>query len=144
MLVTISHPPPTIELPQSVNNSCGGSVCYTAMNCIALLLNWVLRGQSFQYVLVYNFTYMHAMSHRSDCFTSSCGVKIQEPAVCFTVSLLSADFQGGLPRFLLPTAMSDSKSLNTSLLEVLISSKHKHVFIRDLSDLTFQIIFDAC
>jgi len=39
--------------------------------------------------------------------------------------------------------MSDTKSLNTSLLEVMISSKNKHVFICDLSDLTLQIIFDA-
>jgi len=39
--------------------------------------------------------------------------------------------------------MSDSKSLNTSLLEVMISSKNEHVFIRDLSDLILQIIFDA-
>jgi hypothetical protein len=41
------------------------------------------------------------------------------------------------------TAMSDSKSLNTSLIEVMISSKNERVFIRDLSDLTLQIIFDA-
>jgi len=39
--------------------------------------------------------------------------------------------------------MSDSKSLNTSLLEVTISSKNEPVFIRDLSDLTFQIFFNA-
>ena len=39
--------------------------------------------------------------------------------------------------------MSDSQSLNTSLLEVMISSKNERVFIRDLSDLTLQIIFDA-
>jgi len=39
--------------------------------------------------------------------------------------------------------MSVSKSLNTSLLEVMISSKNEHVFIRDLSDLTLQILFDA-
>ena len=39
--------------------------------------------------------------------------------------------------------MSDTKSLNTSLLEVMISSKNECVFIRDLSDLTLQIIFDA-
>jgi len=39
--------------------------------------------------------------------------------------------------------MSDSKSLNTSLLEVKISSKHEPVCIRDLSDLTVQIIFDS-
>jgi hypothetical protein len=39
--------------------------------------------------------------------------------------------------------MSNTKSLITSLLEVMISSKNKCVFICDLSDLTFQIIFDA-
>jgi len=40
--------------------------------------------------------------------------------------------------------MFDSKSLNTSLLVVMISSKIECVFIRDLNDLTLQIIFDAC
>jgi len=39
--------------------------------------------------------------------------------------------------------MSDTKSVNTSLLEVMISSKNERVFIRDLTDLTLQIIFDA-
>jgi len=39
--------------------------------------------------------------------------------------------------------MLDSQSLNTSLLEVMISSKNERVFIRDLNDLTLQIIFDA-
>jgi len=39
--------------------------------------------------------------------------------------------------------MSDTQSLNISLLEVMISSKNKGVFIRDLSDLTLPIIFDA-
>jgi len=39
--------------------------------------------------------------------------------------------------------MLDSQSLNTSVLEVMISSKNERVFIRDLSDLTLQIIFDA-
>jgi len=39
--------------------------------------------------------------------------------------------------------MSNIQSLNTSLLEVMISSKNERVFIRDLSDLTLQIIFDA-
>jgi len=39
--------------------------------------------------------------------------------------------------------MSDSQSLNTSLLEVMISSKNEHVIIRDLSGLTLKIIFDA-
>ena len=39
--------------------------------------------------------------------------------------------------------MSDTESLNTVLLEGMISSKNEHVFICDLSDLTWQIIFDA-
>jgi len=39
--------------------------------------------------------------------------------------------------------MSDSQSLNTSLLDVMISSKNGRVFIHDLDDLTLQIIFDA-
>ena len=40
------------------------------------------------------------------------------------------------PTIQVPTAMLDTKSLNTSLLEVMISSKNKRVFIRDLSHLT--------
>jgi hypothetical protein len=39
--------------------------------------------------------------------------------------------------------MSDTKSLNTSLLEVMISSKNVRVFIRNFSDLSFHIILDA-
>jgi len=39
--------------------------------------------------------------------------------------------------------MSDTQSLNTSLLEVMISSKNERVFIRDLSDLSLQIFFDG-
>jgi hypothetical protein len=39
--------------------------------------------------------------------------------------------------------MLDSKSLNTSLLQVMITSKNKCVFIHHLRDLRLQIIFDA-
>jgi len=143
MLVTISRPPPTITRPQSVNNYFGGSVRYTAMNCIALWLHWVLRGQSFQFVLVYNFTNLHARSHRSEFVACCCRVNIGEPTVCFTVSLHAAVFRVSSPRVLIPTAMSDSQSLITSLLEVLICSKNEPVCIRDLSDRTLQIIFGA-
>jgi len=45
--------------------------------------------------------------------------------------------------FQLSTTMSDSQSLNTSLLEVVISSTNDYVFIHDLNDLTLQIIFDG-
>jgi len=41
------------------------------------------------------------------------------------------------------TAMSETQSWNTSLLEVMISSINELVFVHDLSDLTLQIIFDA-
>jgi len=76
-------------------------------------------------------------------FAWSCRVNIQEPTVCVTVWLPSAVFRVGLPSIVIPTAMMDAKSLNTSLLEVMISSNDVRLFIRDLSDLTFQIIFDA-
>jgi len=39
--------------------------------------------------------------------------------------------------------MSDSQFVNTSFLEVFISSKNARVFIYDLRDHTFQIIFDS-
>jgi hypothetical protein len=38
--------------------------------------------------------------------------------------------------------MSDSKSINTSLLEVIIASTNECVFIHDLNDLTLQIIVE--
>jgi len=76
LLVTISHPPPTIERPWSISSFCGGSVRYTAINCIALLPNWVLRGQFFQYVLVSNFTNIYRMSHRSHFLAYSSNVNI--------------------------------------------------------------------
>jgi len=142
MLVMKLLPPPTIEHPLSMNNLCGGSASYSAMNCVGLFLNWVLWCQSFQYVLVYNCTNMHAMSHRSEFCTCSSGVDIYEPAFCFTIMLLSAISQVGLHSFLIPTTMSDLKSHNTLLLEAMISCKNEDVFIHDLSDLTLQIIFD--
>jgi hypothetical protein len=39
--------------------------------------------------------------------------------------------------------MLDTESLNTLLLEVMISSKNERVFIRELSNVTLQILFDA-
>ena len=140
---TISRPTPTIEIPWSVNNLYGGSVSYTAMKCIALFLNRVLHGQSVQYVHVYNFTNIHAMSHRSDFCPCSSRVNIYEPAICCTIDLLSAVTQVVLPSFHFPTAMSVSQSVNTWMLEVMSSSKNEGVFIRDLSDVTIQIVIDT-
>jgi len=68
ILVKMFHTPPTIEQAQIINNVYSSSVSYTAMKCIALLLNCVVHSLSFQYILVYNFANMHAMSHRSDFF----------------------------------------------------------------------------
>jgi len=143
MLVPISRLPPTNERPQSINSSCGGSERYTAMNCIVLFLNWVSPGQSLQSNVVYNFTNIPAMPNRFDFFTCSSRFNIEEPAVCFTVPCLSAVFRVGLPSCLIFTAMSDSKSLNTSLLEVMISFKNECVLIRVLGNLTLWFIFDA-
>jgi len=96
------------------------------------------------YVLVFNFTNMHAMSHRTDFFlTCSSKVNIEEPAFYLTITYPLTVTQIELPRVQLLTAISDTKSLNTSLLEVIISSENECVFICDLSDLTLQIIFDA-
>jgi len=39
IVVMISHPPPTIERPRSVNSFCGGSISDPAMKCIALFPN---------------------------------------------------------------------------------------------------------
>jgi len=48
-----------------------------------------------------------------------------------------------LHSFQIPTTMSDSQSINTSLLEVKISSKNESVCIRHLSNLTLPTIFHA-
>jgi len=121
MLVTISHLPATIESPCSVNNSCGSSVTYTAMNWIALFLNWVLHSQSFRYILLYNFTNLHIMFHRSDFFVSSSRVDYKEPALNLTIMSLLAACGEVVHSFLIHTTMSDSKSLNTPFPEVGIS-----------------------
>jgi len=42
-----------------------------------------------------------------------------------------------------PTAMLDSQSTNTLLVEVMISAKSERVCIRHFTDLTFHIIFDS-
>jgi len=53
-----------------------GSERYTAIYCIMLFPNGVLRGQLVQSALVFNFTNMHAMSYWSDYFPCSCRVNI--------------------------------------------------------------------
>jgi hypothetical protein len=59
------------------------------------------------------------------------------------LSLLGTIMQLELHSNQIPNAMSDSTAINTTLLEVMISSKNERVFIRDLNDLTLQITFDT-
>jgi hypothetical protein len=132
-----------MEHPWSINNCGGDSASYTAMECIQLVLNWVLHGRSVRYVLVYNFTNLHAMFHRSDFFGSSSSVNSSEPTFCFTIPWISTVSQVKIRRFLIPTTTLDSNSLTTSLLPVIISSKTESVCMRDFRDLTSQLIFDA-
>jgi len=139
----ISRTPPTIERPHSVNSSGGCTDRYAAMYCILQFLHRVLRCQSSQSILVYNISNMHAMSHSYDFFACSCSVNIYKVEVCFAVLSVTPVFRVGSNSIRILTAMSDSKSLNTSLLEVIIPSKDERVFIRDLSDLTLQIILDV-
>ena len=72
----IAPPASTIASPHSVTSFGGCSEQDTEMNCIVEFLNWVLRGQSLQSVLVYIFTYMHTTSYSCDFFASSCRVNV--------------------------------------------------------------------
>jgi len=136
--------PPENERQQSISRFCAGAVTYTATYCIVLYRNSIFNSQSFPYVVVYYFTTMYAMSHRAYFFVAhSSRVNIYEPAIFLTIPYLLTSIQQQLLSHPIPTAMSDSQSMNTSLLEVKISSKNERVYIRDLNDLTLQIIFDA-
>ena len=85
----------------------------------------------------------NTMSHRSDFFACTSRVNISQPAIRSTITLLSAVTPGIIPIIFIPTVMSDSQSLNTSMLEVIIYPKNERVFIRDLTDLSLQIIFET-
>jgi len=84
------------------------------------------------------------MSHRSDLILPcSCNINIQDPVLFRTISNLLTVIQVEVLKAQYSTTTSDTKSLNTSLLEIMISSKNKRIFIRHLSDLTLLIIFDS-
>jgi len=135
-LLTILHRPSTIQCLRSINDFGQCSASYTAMKFIMLFLNGNLRSQSSKSVLVYNFTNMYAMSHRSDFFACSARINILDPAFCLTLMLHSAVPWIWLPSLLIPTAVSASISFITLLLEVMISFKNERVFIHDWSDFT--------
>jgi len=145
MQVTISLPPSENECQLSINHFCGCSVCYTASNCIVSFLNLFIHSQSFQYVLVYNITNIHAMSHRSDFFLAhSSRVNFYTARMSITMTYVLTDSQVELPRYQSSRAMADSKSFHTMLPEVMISFKNEGFFFRDLSNLTLQRPSDDC
>ena len=76
-------------------------------------------------------------------FACSSRVNIEEHTFYFAITLLLAVTRGRLPRIQIPTMLSNSVSLNTSLREVIISATNRHGVICDLSNLTLQIIFNA-
>jgi hypothetical protein len=132
-----------IERPLSINSFGGCWAHYLSMNSIVLFVNWVLRCQSLKFVIVYNFTNIHAMSYNFDLYACSCRVNIEEPAVGITIPLLFAVSRVGSPRILLITTMSNAKPVHTSLLKVMIPSKHQCCVVCNLRDRTFHILLDA-
>ena len=83
------------------------------------------------------------MSQMSDFFACSFIIEIEEPAFWFVILLLLAVSQVELPRFLIPTALSDSHYLITSLPELRVSPEDEGVLFHDLSDRTLPLIFDS-
>ena len=144
MLVVISLPAAENECQLGVDSFCGGSVSYTAMNCIALFLNWGFNWHCFQYIFVYNFTKLHALSHRCYIFLAcSSRVDTLDSAFCCTTRSLLRVFHIKISSFQIPTAMSDSECLHMFLVGLVISSKDESVFIGDLSNPILQIVLDA-
>jgi len=102
------------------NRFCGGSVSYTATNCIALFLNGVCYGQFFWYVLVFNFTLFHAMFHRAYYFLAHCPrVIIWETVSYFIIESRLTASQAKLHSIQILTILSVSKSFYTLLLVVI-------------------------
>jgi len=85
MPVTILLPPPkymSLEWQQDL----WGSASFTATKCLVSYLNSLLNSQSYQYDRVWNFTTIHAMSHRSYfCRACSSRVNISAPAFYSTI-----------------------------------------------------------
>jgi len=144
MQLTILLLPPENEYQRSFNCFRGASLCCTAMNSATSFRNAAFNCQSFQYVLACSFTNMHAVSLSSGCILAhSSRVTSKESTFYIPITYLLTVSQVKLDSVQSPSAMSNSKSLSTLLLEVMISSMNEPVFIRYLPDLTVQIIFDA-
>jgi hypothetical protein len=72
-------------------------------------------------VLVFNFTDMHTLSHRSALVLAcSFEVNIDKPALSLTITYHLTVTQVKLPRVQIHAVMSETKSLNTSLIQVMI------------------------
>lgn len=114
------------------------------MNCIVSLPTWFFTGQSFQYVRLLNITTIHGMSHRL-YYSLACSSRaiIEEPASYYMVAKLVTITQLKLCSIQFPTAMSDSNSVNSFLLEVIMSSQNKSIFSHDSFNHTWQMILIA-
>jgi len=87
---------------------------------------------------------MHAMSYRFHfCLACSSIVNILEPAFYSTITSHLTASQLDIRKVQNTTTILDSQSLNTLMLEVLLSSNNECDIIRDLSDLGLQIICDT-
>jgi len=83
------------------------------------------------------------MSQRSDLILlSSSNINNQDPVLYRTISNLLTVIQVEVLKAQYSTSLSDTKCLNTLLVEVIISSKNDRIFICHLSNLTLQIIFN--
>jgi hypothetical protein len=121
-----------------------GLVSFTWTNCFILFLNWISNGQSCQYVLVYNFTSMNTTSHKLYfCVACSSNFNISEPTFHLIITSHLTVSQLELCSCWIPTNISDSQSVNISLLEVIQSSNNQGVFVRNLSDLDLYILFNT-
>jgi len=143
LLITIWWPPSRNIHPWGQWFLCRVSMLHrNKQHCIMRQL--AFKSQSFRYVLVHNFTTLPEMSYRFYFVLDySSRVNIREPAVhCIKtnhVTITKVEFR----IILISTTISDYSHLNTSLLEVMISSKNERVFIHILSNLTLTIISGA-
>jgi hypothetical protein len=84
---------------------------------------------------------MHAVSNKS-YYSLACSPRANIEAPAFYSIIMSplTVSQGELQGLQLPTAMSDSQSINTLFLHILLCFKNEQVFIHDLTDLTLTKI----
>jgi len=85
--------------------------------------NGILHDHSSHSVPVFNLPKIYAMYYWSDYFPCCCRVNISELTDCTAVSWSSFVSRVRIPNILIATLMWDTKSLNPSLFEVMVSSQ---------------------